>query len=191
MNTGTSTALSVFRGVVWVAWIGTILAVLYLAVGVPSGATDARMVNPWIGVGPWDTGLVIGVSREAITPGEWRSFCLRVGVWNLSGTVSVLVAVDQVRRILGGDMTKSPFTSANARRVRIAGIAVICAAGAKAGRDIVFSKFVAESVRISGAQVGYLSDLGLSTAFLGIMILAMAEVVRHGVKLQEDQDLTV
>ncbi len=191
MNTGTSSAVSVFRGVVWVAWVGTILTAVYLAIGVPSGATDARMVNPWISVGPWDTGLVIGVSREAMTADEWRSFCLRVGVWNLASTVAVLVAVDQVRRILSGDMTKSPFTSANGRRVRIAGLAVICAAGAKAGRDIVFGRFVAESVRISGAQVGYLSDLGLSTAFLGIMILAMAEVMRHGVKLQEDQDLTV
>ena len=47
------------------------------------------------------------------------------------------------------------------------------------------------SVKIPGVSIGYVSDLGLSTAFLGLMILAVAEVMHHGVRLQEEQDLTV
>lgn len=191
MDARRSSALPFCRGLVWVAWAGTLLAGLYLAVGVPSGALDARMVNPWLGVGPWDSGLVIGFSRESLAPQQWRSFCLSVGIWSLAGTLSVFTAIDQVRKILMEDPAKSPFTAGNARRVRIAGIAVICAGVAKALRDLAFAHFVAKNVRIPGTQVGYVSDLGLSTAFLGIMILAVAEVMSHGVKLQEDQDLTV
>jgi hypothetical protein len=103
----------------------------------------------------------------------------------------VLAAVDQVRRIVTADLRTSPFTAANARRIRIAGIAVILAAVAKALRDLAFARFLTANVSIPGIHVGYMTDLGVSTAFLGVMILGVAEVMRHGVKLQEEQDLTV
>ncbi|MEX0974699.1 MAG: DUF2975 domain-containing protein, partial [Bacillota bacterium] len=133
----------------------------------------------------------LGISWESLAPSQWSSFCLSVGIWSLAGTILVLIAVDQVRRIVGGASDKSPFTAANARRVKIAGIAVVCAATAKAFRDLAFAHFITSNVKVPGIQIGYVSDLGLSTAFLGLMILAVAEVMRHGVKLQEDQDLTV
>ncbi|MGI6631428.1 MAG: DUF2975 domain-containing protein [Bacillota bacterium] len=183
--------LVIFRVLVLIAWIGLALASLYLAIGVPLGSLNARLVNPWLGVSSWDSGLVIGVSRESLTPEQWRTFCSSVGIWSLGGTLSALVAVEQVRRIVSEPSRQSPFTAKNARRVRNAGLAVFVSAFAKAGRDFAFARFISNNVRITGAQVGYVSDLGVSTIFLGIMILAVAEVMRHGVKLQEDQDLTV
>jgi hypothetical protein len=191
MNAGKGSVLSVFKALVWVAWLGTLLVTLYLAVGVIFGSLDARVVSPWIGAKPWDTGLAIGISPETLAPDQWRSFCFTVGTWNVAGAASALFAVDQVRKIMGSDMTRSPFTSHNMRRVRIAGVAVMCGAVAKALRDTAFGRFVEANVKIDGALVGYVSDLGLSTAFLGLMILAVAEVMRHGVMLQEEQDLTV
>lgn len=191
MDRGSTSVLRFFRFLVQIAWIGLILACVYLALGVPSGALDARMVRPWLGVGVWDAGLALGLPWESLAPSQWSSFCLTVGVWNLAGLVAVLVAVDQVRRILSGPIDRSPFTLANANRIRVAGVAILCAAGAKAFRDVAFTRFVVNNVHIAGIQVGYATDLGLSTTFLGLMILAFAEVMRHGAKLQEEQDLVV
>lgn len=191
MKRENTSILEAFKVLVLVAWVGLILASLYLAIGVPLGSLNAELVNPWLGVAPWYSGLVIGVPRETLTPEQWQTFCFRVGVWSLGGILAVLVAVDQVRRIVFQQADQSPFTAANAHRVRKAGLAVFAAALMKVGRDFAFARFISENVRITGAQVGYLSDLGISTAFLGIIILAVAEVMRRGVILQEEQDLTV
>ncbi|HHY76048.1 MAG TPA: hypothetical protein GX500_04615 [Firmicutes bacterium] len=63
-----------------IAWIGLIVASLYLAIGVPLGSSNLEMVNPWLGVAPWQSGLVLGVPREALTPEQWQTFCFRVGI---------------------------------------------------------------------------------------------------------------
>jgi hypothetical protein len=47
------------------------------------------------------------------------------------------------------------------------------------------------NLKVPGIEVMYRTDLGLATAFIGLMVLAVAEVMRHGVRLQDDQDLTV
>ena len=119
--------LVIFRVLVLIAWIGLALASLYLAIGVPLGSLNARLVNPWLGVSSWDSGLVIGVSRESLTPEQWRTFCSSVGIWSLGGTLS-LVAVEQVRRIVSEPSKQSPFTAKNAHRVRNAGLAVFVSA---------------------------------------------------------------
>ncbi len=95
----------------------------------------------------------------------------------------------QVRRILSGSLDKSPFSAANARHVRIAGLAVICAAAAKALRDLAFARFITSNVKIPNVRVGYVSDLGLSTAFLGLMVLAVAEVMRTGSSCRKSRTL--
>ncbi len=191
MSLDTRSALSTYRTLVKVVWVGLILFCAYLAVGVPLGAMNPRLVRPMLGVNPWSPGLVLAIPWESLTPAQWRSFCLSVGLWSLAGGVAALAAVDQIRRILSGTSGTTPFTAVNARRVRNAGIATLGAAGAKALRDIVFGSFVSANVKVPGAQLMYGSDLGLSTAFIGLMVLAVAEVMRHGVRLQEEQDLTV
>ena len=185
------TALSKTRTLVQVAWIGLILMSTYLVIGVPVGLLNPRLIMPWLGVCFWGPGLVIGLPWESLTLAQWRAYLLPVGLWGVVGTASVLYAVDQIRRIVLQPGSASPFTAENAGRIRKAGLAVLCSAGAKVLRDISFGHFIALNVTIPGAQVSYRSDMGLSTLFLGLMILAVAEVMRHGVKLQEDQDLTV
>ena len=142
MESGTKSALSTFKMLVQVVWIGLILVCVYLAIGVPVGIANPRFIRPWLGVGFWGPGLVIGLPWESLTPSQWRSFLLPVGSWGLAGTIAVLVAVDQVRRILSGERDKSPFTATNASRVRKAGLAVLCSGAAKAFRDIAFGHFV-------------------------------------------------
>jgi hypothetical protein len=144
-----------------------------------------------LGVNPWSPGLVLAIPWESLSPAQWRSFCLSVGFWSFAGGASALAAVDQIRRILSGASGATPFTTANAGRVRNAGVAVLAAAAAKALRDIAFGSFVSANVKVPGAQLMYGSDLGLSIGFIGLMVLAGAEVMRHGVRLQEEQDLTV
>ena len=167
------------------------LVFVYLAVGVPVGLVNPRLILPWLGVGFWGPGLVIGVPWESLAPAQWRSYLLSAGLPGIVGTGLILYAVGQIRSILREAGANSPFTPANAHRIRKAGLAVLFSATVKAFRDVCFSNFVAANVAVPGVNVAYRSDLGLSTAFLGLMILAVAEVMRHGVKLQEDQDLTV
>lgn len=191
MRQGSPSALNVFRILVLVAWAGLVLACLYLVAGVIIGMANPRSIRPWVGVGLLSPGLALGIPWESLAPSQWRSYCLSVGIWSLAATASVLVAIDQTRRILRGRTDETPFTAANARRVRIAGVAVLCSAAAKTFRDFAFASFLVRNVEIPGVQIGYGTDLGLSIAFLGLAVLAVAEVMMHGVRLQEDQDLTV
>ena len=191
MSSDIRSALPAYRRLVQVVWVGLMLFCAYLAAGVPLGAVNPRLVRPMLGVSPWSPGLVLGIPWESLTPAQWRSFCLSVGFWSLAGGVSALVAVDQIRRILAGASDSTPFTAANAARVRNAGIAILGSAAAKGFRDLAFGSFVQANIKVPGVNVMYGTDLGLSIAFIGLMILAVAEVVRHGVKLQEEQDLTV
>lgn len=187
----TNSRFSTLAVLVQIAWVGLILVCLYLAVGIPVGLANPKIIRPWLGVCFWSPGLVIGLPWESLSPEQWRSYLVPVGLWGMIGTASILYAVGQVRRILKDSTCKSPFTSANSERVRKAGLAVLCSAAAKAFRDISFGHFLVANVKVPGVNIGYGSDLGLSTAFLAVMILAVAEVMRRGVNLQEEQDLTV
>ncbi|MGE5580500.1 MAG: DUF2975 domain-containing protein [Bacillota bacterium] len=184
------TGLTAFRNLVQVVWFGLILVLTYLCFVVPVALTNPRFIRPGLGVGFWGPGLIIGLAWDSLTPEHWRSYLLPVGLFGIAGTAAVLYAVHQIRCMLRETGT-SPFTAANADRIRKAGLAVLCSAAAKAFRDVSFGNFVTSNVQLPGAVIRYATDLGLSTAFLGIMILAVAEVMRHGVALQEDQDLTV
>jgi len=184
------TGLTVFRNLVQVAWFGLVLVLAYFSLAVPVALANPRFIRPWLGVGFWGPGLIVGLPWESLTPEQWRSYLLPVGLYGIAGTAAVLYAVHQVRCMLR-DTDVSPFTAGNADRIRKAGLSVLCSAAAKALRDVSFGNFMMSNVALPGAKLGYATDLGLSTAFLGMMILAVAEVMRHGVTLQEEQDLTV
>ena len=61
--------LVIFRVLVLIAWIGLALASLYLAIGVPLGSLNARLV-PWLG---WLMGLWVWLSASPVNPSPQNS----------------------------------------------------------------------------------------------------------------------
>lgn len=191
MGSRQESALSTYRILVSIVWVGLILLCAYLGIGTAAGMINPRLFRPILAGSPWGPGIALGVPWDSLTAAQWRAFGISVGLWSLVGGLLGLAAVDQVRRILSSASDKTPFTRVNVDRMRNAGLAVFGVAAAKAFRDLAFASFVGANVKVPGIEVMYVTDLGLATAFIGLMVLAVAEVVRHGVRLQDDQDLTV
>ncbi len=162
MDTEKERALSALR-TLSIAWVrDCILVLAYLSLGYYCArkirTSSARGRRRVLG-----TGLVIGSPWESITPAQWRSYLLPVGLFGIAGTAAVLYAVHQVRCMLR-ETDVSPFTATNANRIRKAGLAVLCSAAAKALRDVAFGSFVTSNVAFPGAKIGHVTNLGLSTA---------------------------
>lgn len=113
--------------------------------------------------------------------------------------VSIVIAVFifiliQLRNFLETLEDGDPFTMENARRIRIIGLVII---GSELGIKLAMigsAGFIDSAVQIEGARLVWgelLSAFSLPSIFLGLVVLIIAEIFRLGVKMREEQELTI
>jgi hypothetical protein len=133
----------------------------------------------------------LSITFERVEIGDQR--LLVVGMLGLT-VVSLAVAqtiVGQLRRIFSALRTGSPFTAGNARLIRAIGLVTIGGSVLSALVALLVGYLVTRAIAIPGLEPGIRAGSPMSGVFLGLVILALAEVFRRGAKLQEDQDLTI
>jgi len=118
-------------------------------------------------------------------------------IWLLIAAAAILWVVKQLRLLIKSVRNGNPFDSQNPRRIRRIAFAVM-ASGPILGlleflRMIGAFNEVARLVKevLPGARAGYEVDLHPETIVVGLIILAIAYAFEAGVRLQNDQNLTV
>ena len=98
-----------------------------------------------------------------------------------------IYSIDQIRYITGNILSGgSPFSLANAARLRRLGIVVILYSFlAKLVLNILICLFV---TRILSINLGGISLIGI---IIGILVLFVSEIFKYGALLQEEHDLTL
>jgi len=110
--------------------------------------------------------------------------------------ISLLIAqaiIYQLRRIFRTlrTGTGNPFTKENASRIRAIGLITIGGTFLRFLAGFILGLLMRVNIMIQGVELSYRSSLHLSSIFMGLVILILAEVFWYGASLQEDQNLTV
>ncbi|MDF1594839.1 MAG: DUF2975 domain-containing protein [Acidimicrobiia bacterium] len=139
----------------------------------------------------WGDGTIIRASGEANFDDPGIGLAIAAGGTILAGLAAAFIALILMRRIFSTMMVGTPFLPENARRIRWLGYMVIGGALVEQIIEIGLGLLVLNSISSTGLDIDYHFDLNLAAVFVGLIILALAEVFRHGTALQADADLTV
>ena len=108
-----------------------------------------------------------------------------------------LVVINQLRKILFSIRAGNPFVNKNIRRIRLLGDCLIGAELVRILGGFLYITFFKGTLSVPGTRLDYLDFpfywewLNLEIIFAGILILLIAEVFRVGIKLREEQELTI
>jgi len=108
----------------------------------------------------------------------------------------VLVVVWQLRRILGTLTAGDPFVRDNARRIKTIGWSIIIAVTLKTLTKFGAVLYLKRIISINGRSYlppSYLlwESFPLGMIFVGLAVLAIAEVFRIGARIKAEQELTI
>lgn len=149
------------------------LLVLYGVVSVYSVYSLARVVPSLVNLPSGTPFLgILSVTCHRVLPGFIYAF-IAFNIFKLIGLIS----------------HGEPFSPASPRYIRGIGYAVFCLAAARAVVDAI-NALTPPVNFLSGAVIWDLGS-GLSTLLLGFGFLVIARVIEAGVRLQQDQNLTV
>ncbi|HSK95916.1 MAG TPA: DUF2975 domain-containing protein [Euzebyales bacterium] len=109
----------------------------------------------------------------------------------LMGVVVVLVVLHQLRGLVATLSAGTPFVLANARRLRVVGLAVIGSELATVGVKLALSLWATHNLTVQGLTIRWEFRPHIAVLLLGALILLIAEVFRVGTRLQQDHDLTI
>ena len=102
-----------------------------------------------------------------------------------------LFVFTQLRAVFRTLRAGQPFVSANVRRIRWIGVAVILGELAWSGIVLFENHYAATHFAAAGIRFNMQPAVNFVAIIYGLIILALAEVFREGTRLQEDQSLTV
>ncbi len=138
--------------------------------------------------------LGMEISRElTLNLTKWWFLILIIIFTTLNFAVFLYILL-QLRHILASLTEGNPFTLKNAKRIRIIGIVIIGGELLISLVMIGFAMIINASVDIRGFQLIWMKlifEISLPTIFLGIVVLIIAEIFRLGVRMREDQELTI
>jgi hypothetical protein len=103
----------------------------------------------------------------------------------------VLWALGQLRAVLRTVRDRRPFAPENALRIRNVAYAVILAELARTALVFSANSYAAAHFSANGLQFNARPDLSIVAIVHGFIILAIAEVFRAGMRLDEEQSLTI
>ncbi len=131
--------------------------------------------------------------KDAV-PWGLRYYSLVVGLLGMGLSLGIIYVL---RRMVASLKDESPFTRANARRMRWVALLIIGLGVARWLFTWIYYRMLSSKVVLTGieAQMDKLNPLtfGMQWDYLttGILLLLLAEVFRQGVALQDEQQLTV
>jgi hypothetical protein len=142
----------------------------------------------------WGMATGMEITRElAFNPTEWWVLFLVIVFVTLVIAVFIFILI-QLRNFLETLEVGDPFTKENAGRIRIIGLVIIASELGIKLMMIGGAAIIHAAVRIEGASLIWgelISAFSLPSIFLGIVVLIIAEIFRLGVKMKEDQELTI
>lgn len=171
--------LSVVEGVVapLVNWVttGPLEGVVQADVAVRGMVTGASVDNP----------IAVPVTLADPTAGQ-RVFTALPGLLTAAAVLLVVWLLDRLLRDLGsGD----PFTKRNVRRLNLIALTVGLGSAVVTGANVIADLMLSDSV-LTDEVVTRAFAVQLPFGFLGVMLVvaAIAEAFRHGVRLRDDVD---
>jgi hypothetical protein len=96
-----------------------------------------------------------------------------------------------LRKIFKTLTVDSPFLAVNARRLKLTAFLVMISSVTSFLHDWILNWYLKEHFIIDGSALRAHLEIDLKTLFAGLIILMIAEVLRTGTELKEEQDLTV
>ncbi|HHU52003.1 MAG TPA: DUF2975 domain-containing protein [Firmicutes bacterium] len=120
----------------------------------------------------------------------------RVTIVAVFGSAICFIAVSlfilyQLRKIFSNLVKEEPFVKENVLRVRKIGVIVLVGAVLQSIVEYLIGYFVVQHVMIQGMRL--VPDFGLNFPALlaGLSVLVLAEVLKEGTEIKEDQNLTI
>ena len=197
----TSNGARVLKRVLDVAWfvvlVGSVLGVAFIVAEIARGAHPS--VDFPVAFILHGTYAVTGTSRRASIVQAGGQLTIRPPaelvaaglVFVLAGAAFILVVLHQLRTLLGEALAGSPFGAGSARRVRLIGIAIIIVEVIRAVLVLIGSLWARSHVSGPGLSFRAAFPINVEIVGLGILVVLLAEVFRHGTDLQTDHDLTI
>ncbi len=143
--------------------------------------------NEILGAGTIDT--VDAVATFSPPFASWPNLLsIVVGVLSFA---PILVIVILLRRIAASALEGSPFTEVNIGRIRAMGWLTIAFEILRSSAQIGVGVIVANTSAIAGHRVSLSGEVEFDVILIGVSLLVLAEIFRHGWSLQSDADLTV
>ena len=139
----------------------------------------------------WGAGEITRASGMATFNDPAPGLAIAAVATVIAGAAAALLVLVLLRRIFDTMTIGTPFLPQNATRIRWLGFIAIGAAVVEQIIEIALGLLVLNNVSSSGLEIDYHFDLNLGAVFVGLIIVALAEVFRHGTSLQADSDLTV
>ncbi len=125
---------------------------------------------------------------EAEMMDDYQGIVLLIPTLLLAG---YMIIVLQLRRFLQTVRDGNPFISENPRRLRLIGWLVTLGAPLMGFLNHIYGRVFVHLVEIPEATLEVSKDVYPFVIFVGLIILVIAHVFDIGVKLQEEQNLTV
>ncbi len=197
----TSSGARALKRALDVAWfvllVGSVLAVGFIITAIARGAHP--YVDFPVAFTVHGTYAVAGASSRASIVQAGGQLTVRppaelvvVGViFVIAGLAFVLFVLHQLRTLMGDALAGSPFGTRSARRVRLIGIAIIVVEVIRAVVVLTGSLWAQNHVSGPGLSFRDAFPINVEVVGLGIMVVLLAEVFRHGAALQADHDLTI
>lgn len=118
------------------------------------------------------------------TPAQHVTVISAAMLWAIvSGLILYLL-----RAVIGSVRTGDPFTSANTRRLRMIGLIVLI--GGPLG-DLITPLITQMVLDPTGIDTPFQLSFSPTLPLVGLGVLVLAEVFRHGVRLREDVEATI
>lgn len=105
--------------------------------------------------------------------------------------VPALVSLWLLRAFAKTVADRRPFQSSSVTLIRTIGVLVVASELLWGTTSYLLERSVAAQVTATGVTLGANLSFNIPLILLGLVILAIAEVLRHGIALQADVDLTV
>jgi hypothetical protein len=103
----------------------------------------------------------------------------------------VLFILYQLRKIFANLVKEEPFVEENVLRVRKIGMIVLLGAVIQSIVEYLIGCFVMRHIMIQGIQLVPEFELDVPSFLAGLAVLVLAEVLRQGTEIKEDQNLTI
>ncbi len=188
---GSKSASSVLQAVLSLAWyLGLVLFALLLLYQLYLLLAGPEMFGNTMSLQIETPGLVYRFTDGLPEPLSQTLFVLQFTLV-LPLLAIGLVVIYQLRIIFASLVGETPFTGENVRRIRIIGIAVIAGALLSSIAHALIGIYLAANIQVPGLELNANLKPDFGGIFLGAVVIVLAEVFRHGARLQEDQDMTV
>ena len=136
--------------------------------------------------------VIDGLGHFGISPPplDYQVTCLFLLKY-LGMVVVGLIVIRQLSRFLASVDGGSPFVRRSARAIGSIGWIVAVSSPMLNLFDWLISSYLVERVQLSGATFGTMLLINPEPIFVGLLIVVIAGIFDYGIRLQEEQDLTI